>query len=101
MEKAKGSQAAQIRYCLKEGDIRYQTGIEEKEKRKETREGTAFWSRTLDNAKTMNMQTFKNAHLNEWIPTRQVIERVMMEVQGTRAKRWNGNQELRSSGFGD
>jgi hypothetical protein len=94
IEKAKGSRAAQIRYCSKSGEIGCQTGIEQKWNVTKTREGIASWSRILENARTMDMQTFTNTHLKEWITRLQVIERVTVKAQGKRATKWNG--ELRN-----
>jgi hypothetical protein len=99
LEKAKGSIKANFDYCTKEEDVRYCKGMDDQREDKQTKEkkDENYWREVLKDAEELDAAAFKDKRPKEWLLRRTQIERIMIECQGRRATKWNG--ELRQKNY--
>jgi hypothetical protein len=96
LEKAQGGLNSQIRYCSKQGNVKYKRGLDEnlqppKLKKLNKTGSDDHWIQIIRDAESMTSKQFKNEHAKEWLLRRQAIERIMIDNWGKKAKTWNGD----------
>jgi hypothetical protein len=90
LDVAKGSDQECIAYCEKEQNLLVEKNI--KRQRIQPRgDNNDKWLTVINDAKTMTIDQFVEAHPDQWVLRRSAIEKIMLDAMAQRAATWGGS----------